>query len=88
MSEQTNELEPCPSCGFDLTKHAEHARTMFPHVVSKWESYCPVLVPLLGVWFVNCQNCGFTAAWDNNRKEDAVNNWNQLPRHNEVRSDT
>ena len=83
MSEHT-ELNPCPSCGFDRAKYDEHAKTMRPEIIGPWETYSPELISLLGVWFVSCRNCGFTAAWDNNRKQDAVRNWNRLPRAGEV----
>jgi len=80
-----DELKPCPSCGFDRAKYAEHQKVMLGNS-GPWESYCPELITLLGVWFVSCQNCGFVAAWDNNRKLDAVNNWNRLQRADEVRT--
>ena len=76
-----DELKPCPSCEFDRAKYAEHAKTMRPEWLSPWEAVAPELVPLLNTWYVSCQNCGFTAAWDGRvSKDDTVRNWNQLPR--------
>jgi len=84
VSEHTTDLKPCPSCGFSRAKYDEHAQTMQPNVIGPWDSYCPEFLPILGVWFISCQNCGFVAAWDNNTKADAVRNWNRLPRRDEV----
>ena len=80
MSDENNELKPCPSCGFDRTRHDAHVKAM-PGVAGPWETYSPELLTILGVWCVSCQNCGFTVVWDGRvSKADTVRSWNQLPR--------
>lgn len=75
----SDELNPCPSCGFDLAAYEQLARNMGGRG-APWASYAPELVSMFGQWFVNCQNCGFVATWCDGRKAEAVKNWNRLPR--------
>ncbi len=79
MSNPNEELKTCPSCGFSREMHALHVKQVMGGDCS-WESYAPQFIRLLGVWFIACKNCGFTAAWEHNSKENTVNNWNRLPR--------
>ena len=76
----SDELKPCPSCGFDRAQYDAHAQTMKGGAGS-WETYSPELLTMLGAWSVSCRNCGFTVVWDGRvSKADTVANWNRLPR--------
>lgn len=66
-----DELEPCPSCEIDEEIVAE---------IGPLDAYRPELISLFGLWFVSCQNCGFTGAFDGATKADAIRHWNQLRR--------
>lgn len=75
----SDELKPCPSCGFDRAAHAEHARQMKCDI-GPWDAYAPELSSVFGQWFVNCQNCGFVATWCDRRRDETVKRWNELVR--------
>lgn len=76
----SDELKPCPSCGFDDEAFAELKKKLRSDVGEK-SRYWPEITqdPVFNSWVITCRNCSMTVLFREPRGL-SIEMWNSLPR--------